>query len=253
MKKVTKLLLTGLLLIGLAFTLLGCGSSDALIVGTNAAYPPFEMQENGEITGFDIELIKAIAEETGLNIEVKHMDFDGLIPAIKTGSIDIAISAMTIRDDRIKEVNFSNTYYTVKGQAVVVQKGKEVKKLEELANKFIGVEKGTTGMFKAEEIEGMDKNKIKAFKTTPDALMDLQNGSIAAVIADAPVVERWLKSNPNSGLVVLKDIPFEEEDYGIAMKKGNDELTAKINEGLEKVKASGKYDELLEKYELPKQ
>ena len=255
MRKMFKLFMVSMLILGLSLAAMGCGSDDAgtapeektYVVGTNAAFPPFESQENGEFVGFDMDLIKAIAEEAGIKIEIRHMDFDGLTSAIASKNIDMAIAAMTITPDRLKEVDFT-PYFVAKGQAVVVKKGQEVEKIDDLATKKIAVQIGTIGMLKAEEIEGIDPKNIKALQDVSDAMLDLQNGSVDAVIADVPVVELWAKNNPKSNLVILKDIQFEEEEYGIAVPKGDTELTSKIDQALEKVKNSGKYDVIYKKY-----
>ncbi|MEW6662190.1 MAG: basic amino acid ABC transporter substrate-binding protein [Bacillota bacterium] len=216
-----------------------------LKVGTEAAYAPFEYEEGGKITGFDIELIQAIAEAAGMEAKVSHVEWDGLFPALDAGTIDVVISAMTITEDRLKEVDFSDPYFEAR-QIIVVKQGSTISGIKDLVGKKVGVQMNTTGHYAVEAIPGMDEKHIIPYPTTPDALMNLINGSVEAVVADEPVALNFIKHNPEMKLATVTD-DFEKEYYGIAMKK-NSPLLEQINQGLKKVKESGKYQEIYNKY-----
>ncbi|GAW93150.1 basic amino acid ABC transporter substrate-binding protein [Calderihabitans maritimus] len=274
MKKVGIALLVALLVFGLMVAVTGCGAGGEkagkeesganteqtqpgeggekevaiLKVGTEAAYAPFEYvdEKTGEITGFDAELIKAIAEAIGMEAELQHIDWDGLYPALNSGEVDVVISAMTITPEREEEVDFSEPYFEVV-QAIAVKEGSEIRSLADLVGKRVGVQANTTGHYAVEQIEGMKEDDISTYPTTPDALMALETGEVEAVVADDPVVANFIKHNPDAGIVMIEDPTVEPEFYGIALKEGNP-LREKINEGLKKVKESGKYDEIYAKY-----
>jgi len=260
LKKFRWFLLISLLVFGLIFSAAGCGGGEeaskeesgkeelVIKAGTDAAYAPMEYKgENGEVEGFDADLIKAIGKAVGLKVSIKHVDWDGLFPALESGDINCIISSMTITEERKKIVDFSEPYFEAT-QVIAVKKGSDIKGLEDLVGKKVGVQQNTTGHYAVEELEGMKDEDIKKFPTTPDALINLTNGLVDAVVADAPVVYNYIKHNPDAGLVTITDDDFEKEYYGIAVKKGNKELLDKINEGLAKVKEDGTYDKLYKKY-----
>lgn len=256
MKKLSIFLII-LLALGLMVTGCGGGEEEAgegteeaalvLDVGTDAAYAPFEYQgDSGEVEGFDADLIRAIAEAEGLEIEIKHVDWDGLFPALKAGDINVIISAMTITDERKEVVDFSDPYFEA-SQIICVKEDSAIASLEDLVGKPVGVQQNTTGQYAVEELEGVNDDDIKKYPTTPDALMNLQNGLVEAVVADAPVVLNYITTNPDCGLKTVTD-DFEKEFYGIAVTKGDTELLEKINSGLAKIKEDGTYDEIFAKY-----
>ena len=219
-----------------------------LKVGSEASYAPFEYvdEKTGEITGFDAELVTAIAEAVGMKAEITHVEWDGLYPALNTNQVDVVISAMTITDDRKKEVNFSDPYFEAQ-QLIAIKEGASITGLKDLVGKPVGVQANTTGQYVLEKVSGVNADDIKPYPTTPDAMMNLTNGSVQAVVADGPVVLNFIKNNADAKLTTVTD-NFEKEYYGMAIKKDNTELVAKINEGLKKVKDSGKYDEIYNKY-----
>ncbi|GAW29317.1 basic amino acid ABC transporter substrate-binding protein [Carboxydocella sp. ULO1] len=258
-----KKLASMLLAASLVLTLAGCGGGQAaeekkqgneggkqkIVVGTDAAYAPFEYVEEGtgKIVGFDAELMQAIGEAAGLEVEMKNIGWDGLIPGLKSGSVDAVISAMTITEERAREVSFSEPYFKAV-QYIAIKEGAPYSKPEDLVGKKIGVQLNTTGHFAAEKIPGVNKADIRTFDTTPAALTELVNGGVEAVVADSPVVLEFIKKNPNAKVTYFDPKFPQEDNYGIAVKKENTELLNKINEGLKKVKESGKYDELYKKY-----
>lgn len=226
--------------------LAGCGSkeSEKLVVGTNLAFPPFEMvNDAGEPDGFDIALIKAIGEKLGMEVEIQDMEFGAIIAAIGT-KIDCSIAAMTVTEERKQSVDFTDAYYEAV-QYVLVAEGSSIATAADLVGKNIGVQLGTTGDYIAQEIEGAN---VQAYDKAVYAVSDLLNGKVDCVIVDKNPALVY-ESN-NAGKVVALEgsqFDFATEEYAIAVKKGSD-LTEKMNKALEELKADGTYDELVKKY-----
>ncbi|MDR7866344.1 MAG: basic amino acid ABC transporter substrate-binding protein [Sporomusaceae bacterium] len=241
------------LLTALAISLLlaGCGGQapqqgKVLKIGTDAAFAPFEFQDekSKEYVGFDIDLIKAIGKQMGLEVKVQGMGFDGLIPALEAGQIDAAVSGMTITDERKKKVNFSKPYYTSGLSLVVKQDNAALKEFKDLEGKRLAVQIGTTGADFAKKIKDA---KVREFNTAPEAFLELKAGGVDAVINDLPVNEYYIaKSGSKDAKIVGK--PLNSEDYGIATAKKNTELAQKIDKALDEIKKSGEYDKIYEKW-----
>jgi polar amino acid transport system substrate-binding protein len=226
------------------------GESDGnvLRVGTDAAYPPFEKQEgSGEITGFDIEVIQAIAEAEGMEVRVQHTGWDGLFEAVDSGKVDAGISAITITEDRQKKYDFSDPYFEAK-QLILVPKDSDVSTLGDLKGKKIGVQSGTTGEIVVQKAFGKTYEGIRGYDDTPGAIDDLVIGRVDAVVADNGVVLDYMKKLPEGKFKTIEDNSFEPESYGIMVKKGNKEVLDKINSGLKKIKEDGTFDKIYEKY-----
>jgi ABC-type amino acid transport substrate-binding protein len=246
------LFLAALMVLALGLGAVGCSSDEPaggdakIVVGTEAAYPPFEMiAENGEITGFDAELMIAVGKAAGYDVEMRNMAWTGLIPALEAGEIDAVISAMTITDERAQVVAFSDPYFTA-GQVIAVKEGSDITSPADLIGRKVGVQANTTGDYACQKI-GMRDADIKRFPSTPDAFNELLVGACDAVVADLPVVAEFIKTNPDAGVVQVGSA-FTVEYYGIAMRQMDTELHEAINLGLAKVKASGEYDAIYDKY-----
>lgn len=247
-----RLVLAGLLSLSL-LTLAGCGSTSAptpapaekiLKVGSDIAYAPFEFMDEKQVaTGFDIDLMNALGADMGYTkVNIETSAFDGLIAALQAGKYDAVISAMTITEERAKNVQFSDKYFK-STQYIAMKKGANFKSLADLKDKKIGVQLNTTGQFAVEK-QGM---QTKKYDTTPDALNDLLNGGVDAVVADAPVV-LWFQAQNPSAQIESVDGNTGEEFYGIAMKLGDKELGGKLNASLKKLIDSGKYNEMYKKW-----
>ena len=218
----------------------------AYIVGTSADFPPFEYVEKGQIVGFDIDLIKAIAKSQGFEVNFQDISFDSLIPGLNAGTIDIVASGMTITEEREKVVDFTKPYYSA-NQAVLVKEGSGKNITVLFGDHKLAVQTGTTGdLWVEENLEktGILKGKVTRFDTFVLAIQDLINGNVDGVVLDTPVARRYAADNP---VVMVAEI-ITGEEYGFAVAKGNKELLEKLNKGLEEVKTSGKMDELLKKY-----
>lgn len=220
------------------------GAGKTLTVGTEPAFPPFEFQaQGGELQGFDIDLMKAIAASAGFAVKFQSLPFDGLIPALQAGTVDAAISAMTITQERVKTISFSRPYFKA-GLAIAVRTDNQnITSLDSLKNKNIAVQIGTTGAEKAKSIPG---TKIRSFDSAPLALQELLNGNVDAVINDAPVTLYAIKSGNLQGLKVVSQL-LTEEFYGIATAKDSPNLQA-INQGLATVLENRTYAQIYQKW-----
>ncbi|MDK2950409.1 MAG: polar amino acid transport system substrate-binding protein [Kosmotogales bacterium] len=215
-------------------------------VGTEATFPPFEYVENGEIVGFDVDLIKAIAEAEGFDVEFVDMSFDSLIPALVSGNIDIVIAAMTINEERAEVVDFSDPYWTA-NQSVVVKGGSGKGLTVLFGDNSIGAQTGTTGdLWIEEELQntGILTGQVKRYESFVLAFTDLENENVDALVLDEPVAERYAKDRN----VDIVGLILTNEEYGIAINKDNKALLESINNGLEKLEDSGELLEIVGKY-----
>ena len=246
MKKLLAFCLAAVLCMSFLTACGGEGSSDreVLTVGTNAEFPPFEyIGDDGEPDGFDIALIKAIADKMDMDVEIANMEFGSLVGAVGT-KIDLAIAGMTVDEERKLSVDFSDTYYEAV-QYVIVPAGSTIATAADLKGKTIGVQMGTTGMFIAEEIEGAT---VKNYNKGVDAVNDLVNGRVELVIIDKNPAEVF--ASQYEGKVVALDgaaFEFAPEYYAIALPKGSD-MVEKVNKALAELKADGTFDELVKQY-----
>ena len=250
MKKVFMLLMAMVMVVMMA----GCGGGEkkaaqapkVLKVGTEPTFAPFEFQKEGskEFDGFDMDLIRAIGKQMNMKVEILNMGFDALIPAINAGNIDLAIAGMSITPDRQKAVDMSDPYY-VSGLVVVVGKDNAtVKSVNDLGNKGIAVQIGTTGAERAAKVPGA---KVKNFNTNAEVFLELKNKGVDAVIIDKPVAEYFLATGGGKDFAKIVGDTMEAESYGISLKK-NSPLTKEINKALLDLKKNGEYDKLYAKW-----
>ncbi len=229
----------------------GCGGSDKLIMGTNAAFPPFEFTTSqglvGEFDGIDVAIAQKIAENAGKELAVEDMEFDGLIAAVSTGKIDMAVAGMTVTEERKQNVDFSDTYFVASQVMVVAADNTDITKAEDLKNdKTVGVVLGYTGDGIVTDDLEIAEDKITRANRGLDIVQDVKNGKLDAVVIDSATGKALAEKN---GLKVVEDPEaFETEEYAIAVKKGNKELLEKINSTLAEMKASGEIDELAVQY-----
>jgi polar amino acid transport system substrate-binding protein len=218
------------------------GGGEPLTVGSDIPYPPFEQGKPGNYTGFDVELMEAIAEKMGRTAEFQDTSFETIFRDVAQGKFEAVISAATITEEREKAVDFSNPYY-LSEQAVLVKEGSDVKSLEDLEGKTVGVQQGTTGQELAkEEISG---GEIRPYPEGPDAVNALKSGTVEGVIIDAPVAQNAVEKS--GGVEIAEKVPTEET-YGIAVAQGETELLEEINKGLEEVEEDGTYKKIYEKW-----
>jgi glutamine transport system substrate-binding protein len=217
-----------------------------IIVGTDAAFAPFEYMDKGKIVGFDVDLLDAVMKEAGMDYELKNIGWDPLFAALQNKEIDMAISGITINDKRKQTYDFSVPYFEAT-QMIMVKQNSPIKNALDLKGKTIGVQNATTGQEAVEKLLGKGNN-IKKFETTVVAIMELLNGGVDAVVTDNAVANEYVKNNPNKKIKVIPDSKhFESEFYGMMFPKGSD-LKAKVDEALKKVMKSGKYAEIYKKW-----
>jgi polar amino acid transport system substrate-binding protein len=245
MKRLSIAVLVCLTLISLV--LAGCGGNEAekVRVATDASWPPFEYvdEETKEIVGFDIELMNAIAEKGGFEVEFINVSWDPLLAGMAQCQYDASISAMTITEERKQSFNFSDPYFAA-GQVVTVRfDNTDITGKDSLSGKTVGAQIGTTGAIETENIEGAI---LKTYDDIGLAFQDLMNGQIDAVIADNPLALGYIGENPDK-LKTAGDV-FTDENYGVAVCKTNTDLLEKINTGLAAVQSEGIDDELVAKW-----
>jgi polar amino acid transport system substrate-binding protein len=253
------LLLLAIAVSAVAIFAAGCGSSsstssessgsteassggETLTVGSDIPYEPFEQGQPGHYTGFDVELMEAVAENIGRKAEFEDTSFDTIFVNLGQGKFDAVASAATITEEREETVDFTDPYY-LSEQAILVNEGGEIKSVEDLKGATIGVQKGTTGQEFVEE-KG-ESGELRPYPTGPDAVNALKAGTVDAVVIDIPVAEHALAGG--GGIEISAAIPTEEE-YGFAVAQGEEELLEELNEGLTEVKENGTYAKIYEKW-----
>lgn len=247
----------------LAISIVGCGSSSSgsenkteldkikesgkLVIGTTADYPPYEFHAtiNGkdEIKGFDIDIAQALADDLGVKLEIKDMDFDGLLVALQGGKVDMVFAGMTPTDERRENVDFSDIYFTA-NHRFILRSGEEsaVKSFDDLKDKKIGVQKGSIqeGIAK----DNFDEVNIKSLPKVTDLVLDLKNNKVDALLIEDGVAK--INCDKNKG-IAMSDFVVTDEDGGaaIALKKGATELQAEANKTINKLKAEDKITEFI--------
>lgn len=212
-------------------------------------FPPFDTTDNsGELTGLDVDLVNAIAEDQGFTVKWENLQFDGLIPALQAGNIDIIASGMSITSEREEQVDFSDPYYDSGLIVAVAADNNKIKGEEDLTKDMkVAVQIGTTGAAEAQKLK--DDGKIGEVVVLPQldtAMMQLINGDVDAVINDKPVTEAYIAKQGDK-IKMVGDV-INADSYGIAVQKGNKSLQAALNAGLTNIKDNGTYDELVAKW-----
>lgn len=249
MKNLKKILALALALCMLA-CFAGCGakdtSSDAsakkLVMATNAEFPPYEYHEGDAIVGIDAEIAALIAEKLGMELEIADVDFDSIIPGVQQGKYDMGMAGMTVTDERLEKVAFSDSY--AKGiQVVIVKEGGSIATLDDVDGKKIGVQQTTTGDIYACDDYG-EENVIK-YANGALAVEALKSGKVDCVIIDNEPAKAYVAAN--EGLKIL-DTEYANEDYAICFAKENTELQKKVNDALKALIADGSVQKVIDKY-----
>lgn len=215
-------------------------------VACNAEFPPFEFTDDGNnIIGYDIDVIAAVGRASGFAVAMRDQVFDSLLAGLEAGEFDAVISGMTITEERAQRVDFSDSYYNA-SQVIVVREGTPgIASLADIRGHTVGVQIGTTGAALAEEAMGADNPELLQFAKYNEVFNNLMFGRLEAVVVDFPVAQTYARLVP--GLAVSSE-PLSEEQYGIAVRKGDRELLDKINAGLKAIRDSGEYDAITEKW-----
>ena len=214
-----------------------------LTMATNATFPPYEMTTDaGTIEGIDVDTAQAIAEKLGLELQIDDMDFDAALLSVQQGKADIAMAGITVTDERMAVMSFSDSYATGI-QSIIVPEGSDIASPDDLAGKKIGTQRGTTGYIYCSDDFGDDA--VVAYDNGLTAVQALNNGQVDAVVIDNAPAKEFVAANP--GLVIL-DTSYAEEDYAIGMAKGNTALEDAVNAALEELKADGTLQSIVDKY-----
>ena len=253
--KMTKKLVALLMAALMVFAMAACsgGSSDLtiekgkLIMSTNAAFPPYEMvADDGSFEGIDVEIAGAIAKKLGVELVVDDMDFDAALLAVQQGKSDIVMAGVSVTDDRLLVMDFSDSYATGV-QVVIVKEGSDVT-MDNLGEKMIGCQRGTTGYIYASDTPengGYGEDHVPAYDNGASAVQALLNGQVDCVIIDSAPAQEYVAAN--TGLTLLEG-NWVEEQYAIGMNKGNTELVEAVNKALAELTADGTVQSIIDKY-----
>lgn len=268
MKKRLRLFSLGFFLLLLSALLVGCGSDSKesskstaeatdtgestdgeevtkLVVGTDATYAPMEsVDKDGNIVGIDIDIVKAIAEEAGIEVEFKNIGWEPLFPALDNEEVDFAVSSITITEDRQKTFDFTDPYY-VANQVILVPEDSDIESAADLEGKRSSAQINTTGHIVLQDLLGKTSKDIVAAETMPLAISEMINGNADASVGDNSTVNEYIKNNPDADVKIIEDNSFEKEYYGLMVKKGNTEIIDILNKGIQGIKDNGKLKEII--------
>ncbi len=247
MKKFLSLLLAGVMTLSLAAC--GGGSSDAqkYIIATDTAFPPFEFTDaSGDFVGIDVDIVNAIAEDQGFEVEFQPLGFDAALLAVQSGQADGVIAGMSITEKRKETFDFSDSYYTA-DVTMAVAKGSDIKSYEDLNGKTVAVKTGTNGADYAKSIADQYGFSVVEFKDSPTMYQDVIAGNTVACFEDYPVMAYNVQQGAE--MEIPEGMTAAGSDYGFAVKKGeNAELLAAFQAGLANIKDNGKYQEIVDSY-----
>ncbi|MEP4560800.1 MAG: transporter substrate-binding domain-containing protein [Nitratireductor sp.] len=223
-----------------------------LKIGTEGAYPPFNnLESDGSLVGFDIDIAKALCEEMKADCEFVTQDWDGIIPALQAGKFDAIIASMSITDERKEKVDFSAKYYNTP-PAIAVPKDSPLTEATDaaLAGKALGAQSSTTHSNYAEE--KLPSADLKLYPTPDEYKLDIGNGRIDAVVDDVIVLSEWLKTDDGACCKILDtltpDPVINGQGAGVAVRKGESDLADKFSAAILAIRANGKYKEINDKY-----
>lgn len=250
MKKTVKILSVVLALILVIGCFAACGKKEekkteekkTLVMATNAEFPPYEYHEGDAVVGIDAEIAKLIADKLGMELKIEDVAFDSIIPGVQAGKYDMGMAGMTVNEERLKSVNFSDSYATGV-QVVIVKEGGSIASLDDIAGKKIGVQTSTTGDIYASGDFG-DENVVK-FDSGAAAVEALKSGKVDCVIIDNEPAKSYVAAN--EGLKIL-ETEYAVEDYAICFAKDNTELQEKVNAALKELIADGSVQKIIDKY-----
>ena len=220
--------------------------SGTLVVATNAEFPPYEYVSEKQIVGIDMDIMQAICDELGMELKIENMKFDSIIASVNAGKADIGAAGMTVTEDRLKNIDFSDSYTTSK-QVIIVcdEKSDEITGVDDLTGKRIGVQLGTTGDIYATDYEDEGTAKVERYNKAADAIQALKQKKIDCVILDEQPAKAF--AAVNTDIKILEE-EFTVEDYALCVKKGNKELLNKINQTLKKLKENGTLQKIIDNY-----
>lgn len=245
--------------LGVSLAVAGCGGDSnksagsaknggvpaVIRVGSETTFPPFEFTQDDKYVGFDIDLTEALIKQMGSKMEFKSMGFDALIPAVQSGQIDIIAAGLDATPEREKQVAFSDKYFTQNGYVIVVRKDNDaIKDWADLEGKLVGAQVGTQQVKLAQDAKA---GTVKQLDSNSQAFMELNAGTLDAVVIDQPVAMYYLKQGADKDLK-MTGTPKSASGMVLAMKKDNTELQAAVNKALKELHENGTYDKIYEKW-----
>lgn len=261
MKKFSTYVALIMVILLLSLTLVGCGNSkevgstvenikdlNKIVLGTCADYPPYEFHKQidgkDEIVGFDIDIAKEIAKDLDVELEIKDMDFNGLLAALDTGKVDFVIAGMTPDEERKKNVDFSKVYYDPEqGLLIRSEDVEKYKSIEDLKGMKVGAQKGTVQEEVAKDV--VEGSEVKALGKITNLVLELKNNKIDGIVLATPVAKAYEKANPD--LILSPYIDFGKEGgVAIAVKKGNTELVEVINNTIDRLMEDGSLEKFIQ-------
>ncbi|HCS61111.1 MAG TPA: amino acid ABC transporter substrate-binding protein [Microbacterium sp.] len=214
---------------------------DSYTVATDSSFVPFEFDQDGEHVGFDMDIVNAIAEEAGFDINLEITNFDGIIPGLQTGAFDIAIAGITITDERKAAVDFTSPYYKSGTLIGVPVDNTDIESMEDLDGKTVASRLGSAPLdYLAENVPGA---KALPFEQLDQMYLAVEGGTADALLYDAPNVEYYIKTTGEGKLKVVGDL-YEAQEYGIAVSKDNEALVEAMNQALANMIDDGRYAEI---------
>ena len=222
-------------------------SAKVYVFATDATWPPLEyIDESGNLTGFEVELVPMIGEKVGVKMEAKNIPWDTIFAGLANGQYDGVASGVSVTEDRKKTMDFSTPILQA-GQVMIVRNDSKVKSAEDMKGLRVGVQIGTTGDLVLDDYDVTRKQ----YDDIGLAIQDMLNGNLDACVCDSLIASDYVLANENyKNRLKVAGEPFTEEDIAIAVKKGNSELLGLVNKGLEMMKADGSYDALKAKWNL---
>lgn len=217
--------------------------AEEIVVATDTAFVPFEFKQDGKYVGFDIDIWDAIAKEINVDYELRPMDFSGIIPALQTGQVDVALAGITIKDERKKVIDFSDGYYD-SGFKLMVAADSTIKSVADLKGKTIALKTGTSAADYAKE--HFTESTTRLFPNIDNAYLELRTGRVEAAMHDTPNVLYYIAKAGNGEVKAVGEQLLAHE-YGIGFPKGS-KLVAKVNVALANMKADGRYDAIYKKW-----
>ncbi|CAB1251102.1 amino acid ABC transporter substrate-binding protein [Clostridium sp. MT-14] len=223
-------------------------SKGKFVVGLDDSFPPMGFRDSkGQIVGFDIDMAKAAAKKMGVNVVFKPVEWDGIILSLNNKDIDVIWNGLTITEDRKKQISFSKVYLQNK-QIIVVRNNSNIKTKKDLSGKTVGLQLGSSSetALKSDTATSKSLKEVRKYSNNTEALLDLNQGRIDAVVVDEVVGRYYLQKKP--GLYKILDDNFGKEDYGVGIRKSDAAFKDKLNEALDSMKKDGTADKISQKW-----
>jgi polar amino acid transport system substrate-binding protein len=225
-------------------------AQDKLKIATEGAYPPFNsVSPDGKLVGFDVDIANALCAQMQVSCELVAQEWDGMIPALQAGKFDAIVASMTITEERKQQVSFTNKYYTTP-LSLIASKDSDLASAEPaaLAGKTVGAQASTTQSIYADEVYAKAGAEVKQYPTQEEAVADLANGRLDAVVSDKFVLVEWMKTAGKDCCKMVGDISGTDSEAGIAVRKEDDALREKLNSAIDVIVANGTYAKIVARY-----